>query len=66
MILPKIDLLLFLCVMMYSYHLLVLSLASFVVQSSAEVGHGWHKDVDWKTLEDGKAEAAARSVSEGR
>eukprot|EP00729_Bicosta_minor_P004460 gene4460-21695_t len=45
--------------MMYSYHLLVLSLASFVVQSSAEVGHGWHKDVDWKTLEDGKAEAAA-------
>lgn len=52
--------------MMYSYHLLVLSLASFVVQSSAEVGHGWHKDVDWKTLEDGKAEAAARSVSEGR
>ena len=36
--------------------------AGVVVQVAAEVGHGWHTDVEWKSLEDGKTEAAARFV----
>ena len=31
-----------------------------VATVQADVGHGWHGDVEWKTLEEGKAAAAER------